>query len=215
MSSATVVRTTAIPSPAEIEARFLVLLPELRTRALEIAAASRTDPDEVLAEVMGFAWYDYRQSALKGRWLAAEQMAWYGRLRVREGHSLGSRRSKCDILSPSCQRKGRSKVVYLSNLIERRSDDPYRRQFDQIIGQGQRNPGDEAAVKIDWQTLRHRLPRRLRSVLDGIVTGRGTSEIARQLQVSPARVCQLKEQLAATVTGFFGGVLPDWTLTYS
>lgn len=209
MPSSPAVRTEAVPSQAEIERRFLPLLPELRTRALEIAAASRTDPDETLAEVMGFAWYDYQQSALKGRWLAAEQMAWYGRLRVREGHSLGSRRSKCDALSTACRRRGRSNVIHLSRLAEG-IPDPIQKRFDQAITTGQRNPADEAAVRIDWNALRNILTGRLRRILDGLIAGEGTGQLAKALGISAARVCQLKTELAAAVAGFFASTLPDW-----
>ena len=197
-----------VPSHQEIEARFHALLPELRSRALAIAAASRGDPDEVLAEVIGFAWYDHRQSALKGRWLTGSQLAWYGRLRVREGHSLGSRRSKSDILSLACQRKGRAKIVSLSTMDERRADDPCRQQFDRLIGENQPSIPAEVAARIDWSSLRHQLPGRLRRILDGLIAGEGTGQIARSLGVSAARVCQQKDQLRAAVAGFFGNALP-------
>lgn len=214
MPSATAVSTAAVavPTQQEIADRFREIYPELLSRAVAIAAKER-DSEEVVQEILSFSWWNYQSAARRGKSLTASQLAWVGMRRVRgEGCSLGSPRTKTDALSPGCRMRGRSRIVYLSSMDERRADDPCRRQFDQAIITGQRNPANEAAVKIDWTALRRQLPGRLRRLLDGIAVGRGTCEIARRLRVSPGRVCQLKDQLRVAVANFFGANLPDWTL---
>lgn len=68
MPSATAGRT-AVPSDGEIADRFHSLLPELRSPALTIAARDRHDPDEVVAELLGFGWWNYQSAARRGKWL--------------------------------------------------------------------------------------------------------------------------------------------------
>jgi hypothetical protein len=208
---ATAVRAVVVPSQQEIEERFRSLYPELLSRACAIAAHER-DPEEAVAEIMGFSWWNYQQAALRGRWLSPGQLAWVAMQRVRgEACSLGSPRSSTDVMAPACQRRRRANVIPLSSLSERCAEDPCRKRFGEVIGQGQRNPADEAATRIDWKALRADLPGRLRCVLDGLVAGRGTSEIAKRMRLSPARISQLKQELGAAVVGFFSSTLPDWT----
>jgi hypothetical protein len=186
------------------------LYPELLSRACAIGARER-DPEEVVQEILGFSWWNYAQAARKGRWLTAGQLAFIAMRRVRgEGSSLGSRRTKTDALSPACRMCGRSKILYLSNLGQGDHSRRLNALFDQAISQGQRNPANEAAVKIDWGALRSALPSRLQRVLDDLVAGRGTCEIAKRLRLSPGRICQLKVELGRSVAGFFGSSLPDW-----
>lgn len=124
---------------------------------------------------------------------------------------MGSPRSRTDVLSPGCQRRRRANVISLSAFDEGLRPGRLQHRFDEVIIEGQRNPADEAAVRIDWQALRTALPGRLRRVLDGLAIGRGTSEIAKRLRLSPARVSQIKADLASAVAGFFGDALPGWT----
>jgi hypothetical protein len=198
----------AVPSQTDISARFRDLYPELLSRACRIADRER-DPEETVQELLSFAWSNFSSAARRGKWLTPSQLSWVGMKRIRgEGCSLGSRRSKTDALAPGCRMRGRSKIVYLSTMNERRADDPCRRQFDEVIIQGQRDPGEQAITRLDWSALRHRLPGRLRRILDGLVAGESNGQIAKALGISAPRAFQLKQQLRTAISTFFGNALP-------
>jgi hypothetical protein len=172
-----------------------------RARAI---AATTPDPEETVQELMAYAWWNHQQSARKGRWLSAGQLAWVGMKRIRVGAVLGSSRTASDVMAPACQRQGRARIIHLSTMDGRGVDDPIRQQFDQVIGQGLRSIPAEVAARIDWASLRAVRPDRQRRVLDHLAIGRTPSEIAKRLRVSPSRVTQIKNQLAESVMSFFG-----------
>jgi hypothetical protein len=195
----------------QITERFLELHPELLSRACAIAARSN-DPEEVVQEILAFSYWNFSQAARKGRWLTAGQLAYIARRRVRgEGCTLGSSRTKTDVLSTGCRRLKRSNVLYLSGFAGSAYPDRLQDRFDEVVSQGQRNPADQAITRIDWGTLRSALSDRLKQVLDGLVAGRGTCEIAKHLRVSPARVTQLKDELGQVVAEFFVSTMPNVT----
>jgi hypothetical protein len=198
----------AVPTQSEVADRFRDLYPELLSRACRIAARER-DPEEVVQELLSFAWSNFSSTARKGRWLTASQLSWVGMKRVRgEGCSLGSKRSTTDALSPICLRKKRTRIYHLSAMADAAVPKGIRVRFHEVITQGCHGPAEAAAVRLDWCSLRSGLPLQQRRVLDGLAAGRGTNEIAEKLRVSASRVSQIKTDLGRAVAGFFASTLP-------
>jgi FixJ family two-component response regulator len=74
---------------------------------------------------------------------------------------------------------------------------------DALAGRGE-DVDVAAARHLDWGDVLNRLDDRRQAILTAMVSGYGTNAIADQIQVSPPRVCQLKESLAGYVTGVWG-----------
>lgn len=64
--------------------------------------------------------------------------------------------------------------------------------------------------QIDWDTFLDRLDNRKRRIVEEMMLGFGTGEIARLFSVSAARVVQLKREVAKDIRSFMGdSILAD------
>ena len=218
MSTAVVSPSVAYdPTDAEIQEKFLALLPELNCRVKAIGKnVNRHDYEEVAAEAMAMAWRNFRAKARRGTWLNATQLAWYSWAWVRSARRIAGG-SATDVHDEQCQRRGRAKIISISTLMQPRRKmrgdvtpmpDRLQKDFERAIeGRHKESPLQRAATRIDWRALSKTLSPRLRTLLKRLSRGDRPGQIAVSFGVSPCRISQLISELQRAVVEFFGGEL--------
>ena len=218
MSNAVVSPSVAYdPTDAEIQERFLALMPELNSRMQAIGKnVNRRDYEEVAAEALAMCWRNFRAKARRGTWLNATQLAWYSWAWVQSGRRIAGG-SATDVHDEQCQRRGRAKLISISTLMQPRRKmrcdvtpmpDRLQKDFERAIeGRHKEGPFQRAATRIDWKALSERLSPKLRTLLKRLSRGDRPGQIAVSFGVSPCRVSQLISALQLEVVEFFGGEL--------
>lgn len=192
-----------------IAAEFETLLPELMRLAKPFVGKC-ADPDEALAEICAFSFWNYCQAARKGFRPTPMQMLFVARRRVCSGRVFGNSESAQCVFSPIAKRKNHVRIHRLSEFHDRprRHDSKIGRRFFEVIAGDQRNPAEIARIRLDWSALRRKLSDRQNILIDGFAVGRSNTETARKLRLSPGRVTQILPELRSAVQDFFGAALP-------
>ena len=124
---------------------------------------------------------------------------------VRDGRRVGSAMNSRDVLSISAQRKRRFTVKSLDRL------DAGESRWQQAVLDDWRTPvPDQVAFRIDFAMWLLILPRRDRQIAENLAIGRTTSEVARQFNVSPARISQKRQELQTSWTTFLGEAVSEF-----
>jgi len=129
---------------------FLALMPRIETHARVIfRGLAAVDREEAIAEAVAAAYVAYRRLRERGIDPVHEfpsMMASYAVLQVKDGRTVGSRRSSKDVLSPRAQRKHGFQVQSLPTSTRRSHEDVHsavgqlgegcRRKFPRVPGTG-------------------------------------------------------------------------------
>jgi hypothetical protein len=78
-----------------------------------------------------------------------------------------------------------------------------------LIGARQSTPVDLAAFRIDFSDWLGRLSRRGRQIALSLAAGERTSVVAKENGLSPARISQIRQELAVAWRTFQGELKPE------
>jgi hypothetical protein len=203
------VSRSEVEPQAAVAVEFEALLPELK-RLAQAFSKKCSDPDEVMAEILAFSWWNYFQAARKGIRLTPAQLLFVARRRVRSGRTLGNPESATDVHSIVTQRMRRSQIHRLSEFHGKPSklNSKIGRRFTEAITSDQGNPAEISRIHLDWSALRTKLSDRHNALVDGFALGRSNTEMAKRLRLSPARITQIMPELRREIQNFFGVALP-------
>jgi hypothetical protein len=177
----------AEPTDAQIRREFEEMLPELSSRFRYRFLSNGSDlQDERTAEAIAFSWQTYQSARRRGREPSAGNLAWYSSRCVLSGRRLAGATS-LDALSET--RVARERIgghVSLSEIGEN------AQTFYRVFGDRRcRWPVvDIVGVKMDWQAFMSRFDQRDQRIVKKTLDGCRQIEIAADLGVSPAFVCQ-------------------------
>ena len=161
------------------------------------------DRAEAVAEAQACAWKAWRGLVERGKdpiEVGVSGIAGYAVRHVKNGRRIGNRgggRGGMDVFHFKAQAACGFKVVGLGRDAEGepgRGSDAWKEWLacDNRVG-----PADEACFRVDFDNWLEGLPARDRRVAELLSTGEMTSEVARMVGISPARVSQLRRELAA------------------
>ena len=170
--------------PGTAPASFQVLLPSIR-RIVSYASRrlKRDQRQEFIAAAVARAYEMYVRLVARGKAALAYStaLANFAVRQVRSGRSTGSQQNVRDVFSSMAQRRKGFSVVSLSNEL---LSDP--RKAD---------PGELAALRIDFAAWLLRLSRFKRRVALFLAFGNSTNETAERFGISAARVSQIRREL--------------------
>ena len=129
----------------------------------------------------------------------ATPLAMYGVRQFRAGRRVGAKSNVNDISSPYAQA---GKSIRVARLDHRDEDTGLWREI--LIEDRHAGPAETAAARIDfgdWLTI---LPARLRHIAEVLATSESTKQAAKQFQVSPGRVSQIRRELKDSWDEFQG-----------
>ncbi|MDP6720478.1 MAG: ECF-type sigma factor [Pirellulaceae bacterium] len=177
----------AEPSDEQISMEFQQLLPELVSRLRRRLFS--TDPDlrdERTAEAVALAWATYVSARRRGRKPSVGNLSWYCGHSVLSGRRLAGATSLDALATTRTARERIGEHVSLSEIGENAQD------FYRIFGDRRcRWPVvDIVGTKMDWQSFISCCDRRDQRIVEMKLDGYPQIEIAAELDVSPAFVCQ-------------------------
>ena len=177
---------TAAPSDSQVQDEFCDMLSEITGRLRHFLREYNPElRDELVAEAVALAWSAFRSARSIGKEVQPTTLAWYCARSVRSGRRLAGT-STTDAMSERAQREvGRVQSIEAS-----------RNLYDLLVDRRWRWPLiDVCGVHMDWSDFRDRCTDRERRIVDAKLAGEKQTMIARDVGVTPARICQSLKEL--------------------
>jgi hypothetical protein len=190
------VTTPTYPALARLQATFLAsVLPKVlshgRVYFRHLKSAERQE--EYIAEMVALTWKWHRRLAERGKDSTRfpTALATFAARAVRSGRRLaGTDRAK-DVLSPVAQQRKRFAVSPLPCGSSLNGN-----VFDEALHDNTRTPPDQqCAFRLDFPAWRATHTERDRRILDELMLGERTLDVAARHGLSPGRVSQLRREL--------------------
>jgi hypothetical protein len=179
---------------ARLQAAFLTLvLPKVLSHGhvyfRHLRSAERKE--EYIAEMVALAWKWHRRLAERGKDATRfpTALATFAARAVRSGRRLAGMDRARDALSPLAQQRKGFAVGKLPDCSL------YGNVFDEALRDNTQTPPDEqCAFRIDFPAWRATHTERDRRVLDDLMVGERTLDVAGKYGLSPGRVSQLRRE---------------------
>ena len=177
----------ADPTDTQIRSEFEEMLPELVSRFRCRFLSNDSDlQHERTAEAIAFSWQTYQSARRRGREPSASNLAWYSSRCVLSGRRLAGATSLDALAETRVARERIGVHVSLSEVGENAQN------FYLVFGDRRcRWPViDLVGTRLDWHSFMSRFDRRDQRIVEMKLDGHAQIEIAAELGVSPAFVCQ-------------------------
>jgi hypothetical protein len=189
-----------------LQQQFLSIVPriELHARVWSRHLVCPARREDFVSEAVALAWRSFLRLAEQGR-DATEFVSALATLvvrAVRSGRRLAGQERARDVMSPAAQRRHGFRVEELlppSAAYERFSSEPLgQRQkdaYEERLRDNTQSPViDQVVFRCDFRDWLLTLSDRNRRVVDDLMAGEGTGDVARKFGLSPGRVSQLRRQ---------------------
>jgi hypothetical protein len=178
---------------AGLHARFLSILPRIATHGRVYFRHLRAaDQEEAVQEMVALCWKWFLRLAARGKDATRfpSALASYAARAVRSGRRACGQERGRDALSPSAQRRHGFLVSGLP-AASTLSDNP----LSEALADNTRTPPDEqCAFRLDFPAWRGSRAERDRRIIDELMAGERTLDVAGRHGLSPARVSQLRRE---------------------
>ena len=192
------------PKTDHLQNSFQALLPriELHARIYFRHIFCPQEKQDCIAETIALAWQWYGRLAERGQDAALFVMAMTVRAAraVRSGRRLCGQQAANDALSPRAQKRHGFTV---SPLLGTRSQGGHI--LDEALRGNLQTPVvDQAIFRCDFPAWRSRRTERDRHLIDDMMIGERTRDVAHRYGLSPARVSQLRREFQSDWERFCG-----------
>jgi hypothetical protein len=184
-----------------LHAAFLSILPRIQLHGHISFRHRKPDKrEEAIAEMIALAWKWFVRLAQRGKDATAWPMALarYAALAVHNGRRLCGREKSNDVLSPLAQQAHQFTVVALaegSSLSGTR--------FDEALRDNTQTPvPDQVSFRIDFPAWWLSRSDRDRRVIDDLMLGERTMDVAERYGLTAARISQLRRDFHEDWTRF-------------
>ncbi len=163
------------------------------------------DHEELVQDATASAAEMLDAAERSGKLPSPNSVAYYSIQRTKSGRrSYGDIRS--DVMSPGFQMDNEGSVCSMQEPV---CDEEEMTVGDTIACKSE-DIASRVLRQIDWDTFLGRLDTRKRRIVEEMMLGFGTGEIARLFSVSASRVVQLKREIAKDIKSFMGdNILSD------
>ena len=189
---------------ARAQDAFTAALPKIRNKAgfyfRHLPPHLRED---AIAAAEAFAWQGFLVLTAQGRETAPllGKIAEFSARRVRHGARFGGRVLVRDALSAESRRRR----GYTVTSLPRSDDDEPAAEVSAALGRRAASPAEEAIARLDFEAWLDGLDDRRRTVAEGFLSGAKRKDLARQLDVTPERIRQIRVELRRSYEEFQGG----------
>jgi hypothetical protein len=200
-----------MPSPSlqPLHSSFLSILPRIQLHA-RISFRHVRCPftrEDLIAEMVGICWRWFRRLVERGknptRFVSA--LATFATRAVRSGRRLVGMEPGKDVLSPSVQQRHAFTVGKLP-AVSTRSGNP----LEDALRDNTVSPvPEQVCFRLDFPAWRRTRCQRDRRIVDDLMCGERTLDVARKHGTSPARVSQLRRELHRDWVRFHGDAGSD------
>jgi hypothetical protein len=178
---------------AGLHARFLSILPRIVTHGrVYFRHLRRADQEEAVQETVALCWKWFVRLAGRGKDAARfpSALASYAARAVRGGRRVCGQERGRDALSPLAQRRRGFAVGRLPD-VSTLSDNPLS---EALADNTQTPPDEQCAFRLDFPAWRGSRAARDRRIIDELMRGERTLDVAGRHGLSPARVSQLRRE---------------------
>lgn len=189
---------TAIPIPvsrlldsSQAAELFRCMLPTIEDVAsFEFRRVPRHRRQELVNDAVALAYVAFARLFELGRVAVAypSALARYAVKKIRSGRRVGVKQNIRDVLSPLARRKSRFSVELLS-------DRDSSGEWEELATGRNADPALIAACRIDFRHWLSQLEQFKRRVALRLARGDSTGEVARQFELSFARISQVRREL--------------------
>jgi hypothetical protein len=185
------------PDADSVQGRFLALLPKIRVHArIHFRhVCCPHEKEEAIAETVALAWESYVRLADRGK----DATEFVSALASFAAQAVGNGRQLCkvpkpnDALSPLAQRRHGFTVSPLPS-----SSSLGGNVFDEALEDNMQTPViDQVIFRCDFPAWHRTRTDRDRRLIDDLMVGERTNEVARRYGLTPARVSQLRREFCA------------------
>jgi hypothetical protein len=189
------------PMPAW-HAAFLAMVPTIRKVALHAFRHTRPEQrEDLVEEVIANCLVAFTRLAEQGKThLAfATVLAGYAVAQVRCGRRVGGQLNSQDVLSGYAQRKNGFTIERLDRQSKTTGF------WAEAVVEDYRTPvPDQASFRVDFPEWLSAQNHRDRQVAEALAIGERTKDVARQFQISPGRISQIRRELHDSWQEFHG-----------
>jgi hypothetical protein len=196
--------TTANTHPTDhLHAAFLTILPRIQLHGRVYFRHKNPEKrEEMIAEMVGLAWKSFVNCARNGKDATQFPMALarFAAQAVHNGRRLCGQEKIKDVLSPRAQQHHNFTVVSLPEGSSLNGN-----VFDEaLIDNTQTPPPDQVAFRIDFPAWRLTRSERDRRVIDDLMVGERTLDVADKHGLTAGRVSQLRRDFFQDWSRFCG-----------
>lgn len=196
--------TPLLPSLSDLQTRFLLIAPRLQVHGRVYFRSIRcpNEKAERIAEMLSLAWLWFLRLCRRGKdpLQFPSALATFAARAVNRGRRLCGQEKARDVLSPRAQRLHGFGLVPIPSSPSRADE-----LLEEALADNTRTPvPDQAAFRHDWPLWRRTRARRERRLLDDLMQGEKTKDVARKYGLSPARISQLRRQFHGDWQRFCG-----------
>ena len=178
------------------------ILPILnRTVPRTVKPVDSEDSEELIADTLATAAEMLESLERTGRKIPARSVAFYSIQRAKSGRRA-YQSGASDPLSPVFRTRNTSAIVPIDAPISSAGEGS--RTMQDFIASGIEDPSETALRRIDWESFLGTLASRERQILSCIADGWRNMDIAKRFNVTPARITQLKREIASRIKQFMG-----------
>jgi hypothetical protein len=202
-----------------LQAAFLDILPRIQTHA-QIHFRHLRCPgkrDDAIQEVTALAWKWFVRLAEQGKDVNefVSAVAEFAVRHVRSGRKLCGQERARDVMSPVAQRNAGFRVERLPSSFaaahESLYGDPHGQDaldaLEERLRDNTQTPVfDQVVFRCDFRDWLAGLPERTRRIVDELMAGEGTGDVAGKFGLSPGRVSQMRRELMLGWRRFGGEV---------
>jgi hypothetical protein len=173
-----------IPLQAKVEQHARIAFRDIRCQDTR---------EDAIAEAVAIAWSWFRRLTQRGKnpTQFSGRLARFACSHVLSGRRLCGQDSTSDVLSPIAQRRRGFAVVSL-----RQHSTLQGSELDEALQHNtQSEVPEQVSFRIDFPRWRGKHSSRNRRVIDALMRGERSGDVARQVGVSPARVSQIRREL--------------------
>jgi|SRR5579863_9625490 len=184
---------------------FLVLvlppIKSLSSRTFRNLPSSEREEAEAAATAL--AWVMYTALMARGKDPARfrKRFAVVVVGRVVEGRLVGSPMNSNDLLSRAAQRKYPAMTVSHFGCSRQSPEADWE---EILVEKRNAGPAETAAARLDFEAWLSRMPARRRQIAESLATGDSTRDVARQFNVSPGRISQIRDEFYHSWRAFQG-----------
>jgi hypothetical protein len=162
--------------------------------------------EDAIQDMIGLAWRWHLRLAEKGKDATAfpTALASYAARAVRSGSRVAGQERANDVLSPVAQRRHHFYVGRLPDF-ETRTEHPI---CEALLDNTKSPPDETVCFKLDFLAWLASLTERDRAIVEDLMIGERTLDVANKYKVSPARISQKRREFLQGWHVFLGDDVP-------
>ena len=195
----TTITNATTPTVPSFEVLLAKMMPYFRHFASQVIRrmGKTYEFEDIIQELTGWALLNYTSLVQRGREVFYTPLFKYAIKRYRAGRRFATGWNGTDITSELTQRMGRSEVCSLDAF----DDDGYRDTMS-FMTDRRVNVADTVRFKIDFEDWLEQQTPKDKEIIHLLMIGESPYRVARKCRVSPAYICQCRQQYADSWEAF-------------